>query len=324
MQKKVVVTDAAYPDLDRERQIAARHGAQFVAANCKSSDDVIRAVSGAQVVLVQYARITDEVLAHMLPNAVVVRYGLGLDNIDLQAAKRRGVRVAYVPDYATGEVADHTAALILAILRKIVVLDRSVRAGMWDASSVCSPLPSFPTTCVGFVGFGRIGRQVHERLKPFGFVTRVADPFASPAEIEALGATLLQLDALFAYADVITLHAPLTSDSHHIVNAARLASMKRTAVLVNTARGGLIDTPALEDALARERIAGAALDVFEQEPLPADSPLRAHPNVILSPHASWYSDAAAERVQALAADEVDRALSGRPPRCSAPETGSYG
>lgn len=322
--RKVVVTDASYPDLDRERAVAARHGAEFVAAECKSPHDVIKAVSDAHVVLVQYARITDEVLAHMLPNAVVVRYGLGLDNIDLQAARRRDIRVAYVPDYATGEVADHTAALILAALRKIVVLDRSVRAGTWDASGVCAPLPSFAKSCVGFIGFGRIGRQVHERLKPFGFAALVADPYANEAEVAALGATATQLDVLFQRADVITLHAPLTPDTRHIVNARRLACMKHTAVIVNTARGGLIDTAALEQTLANSGIAGAALDVFEHEPLPVDSRLRTLPNVILTPHASWYSDAAAERVQALAADEVDRALSGKPPRCPAPSTGPHG
>lgn len=311
---KVVVTDASYPHLDRERAVAARHGAQFVAAQCKSSEDVLKAVSGADVVLVQYARITDEVLARMAPNAVVVRYGLGLDNIDLRAAERRGVRVAYVPDYATSEVADHTVALMLTALRKIIALDRSVRAGAWDASAVCTPMPSFSQAAVGFVGFGRIGRQVYERLKPFGFAALVSDPFAAATELQTAGATSAPLDELFMHADVITLHAPLTNDTRHIVNASRLSAMKRTAVIINTARGALIDTVALEHALANNHIAGAALDVFEHEPLPAESRLRALPNVILTPHAAWYSEAAAERVQALAADEVDRALSGKPPR----------
>lgn len=315
---KVVVTDASYPDLDREKAAATRHGAEFKAAHCRSHEEVIEAVSGADVVLVQYARITDEVLAHMKPNALVVRYGLGLDNIDLRAARKRGVRVAHVPDYATSEVADHTAALILTSLRKIIALDHSVRSGKWDASTVCAPLPNFARTSVGFLGFGRIGRQVHARLKPFGFSALVTDPFATATDIVALGAMSVELDELFLRSDVVTLHMPLTSNTKHIVNARRLSLMKRTAVIVNTARGALIDTAALEDALASGKIAGAALDVFEEEPLPEHSRLRTLPNVILSPHAAWYSDAAAERVQALAADEVDRALSGNPPRCPAP------
>jgi D-3-phosphoglycerate dehydrogenase / 2-oxoglutarate reductase len=315
---KVVVTDASYPALDRERAVADRHGAHFVAAQCRSPKDVIEAVKDADVVLVQYAKITDEVLAHIRPNALVVRYGLGLDNIDLAAARRRGIRVAHVPDYAIGEVADHTVALILTALRKIIPLDRSVRAGVWDASGVCAPLPSCAESCVGFIGFGRIGRQVYERLKPFGFAALVSDPSTSAREIQKLGAEAIDLDALFAQADVLTLHAPLNSQTRHLVNARRLSSMKRTAVIVNTARGGLIDTVALEDALASGKVAGAALDVFEQEPLPESSRLRTLANVILTPHAAWYSEAAAERIQALAADEVDRALSGQPPRCPAP------
>lgn len=316
--RKVVVTDASYPHLNRERAVATRHGAEFVVAGCQLPEEVAKVVGGADVVLVQYAKITDEVLAHMAPNTLVVRYGLGLDNIDLLAARRRGIRVAYVPDYATSEVADHTAALILTTLRKIVALDRSVRGGTWDASTVCAPLPSFAHSSVGFVGFGRIGRQVNERLKPFGFSTLVTDPFASASELAALGANSVGLDELFTRSDVVTLHTPLTSDTKHVVNFKRLSLMKRTAVVVNTARGALIDTAALENALSSGQIAGAALDVFEEEPLPTHSRLRTLHNVILTPHAAWYSDAAAERVQALAADEVDRALAGKPPRCPAP------
>ncbi len=315
---KVVVTDATYPHLDQERAIAVRHGAQFFVAECKTPEEVVRAATGADVVLVQYARITDAVLSQMAPNSLVVRYGLGLDNIDLRAAERRGVRVAYIPDYATSEVADHTAALMLTALRKIVALDRAVRAGDWDASSACAPMPSFSRAVVGLIGFGRIGRQVYERLRPFGFTALVSDPFATAEELEALGATPSNLDELFRRVDVLTLHAPLTPQTRHIVNASRLSVMKRSAVVVNTARGALIDTTALEHALETNRIGGAALDVFEQEPLPADSRLRVLPNVILTPHAAWFSDESAERIQALAADEVDRALSGKPSRRPAP------
>jgi D-3-phosphoglycerate dehydrogenase len=315
---KVVVADANYPHLDQERAAAARHGASFVEARCVSPAEVIEAARDADVLLVQYAKITDEVLAHMKPNALVVRYGLGIDNIDVAAAYRRGVRVAYVPDYATGEVADHTAALILTALRKIVALDRSVRAGEWDGAGVSGAMRSFAQSTAGFIGFGRIGRQVYERLKPFGFNALVADPFADEKVLKSLGAQPVDLDTLFSQADVITLHAPLTEGTRHVVNAQRLASMKPTAVIVNTARGGLIDSTALEDALANGTIAGAALDVFEQEPLPATSRLRTLPNVILTPHAAWYSAQSVERIQALVADEVDRALSGKPSRCPAP------
>jgi D-3-phosphoglycerate dehydrogenase len=171
---------------------------------------------------------------------------------------------------------------------------------------------------VGFLGFGRIGREVYARLKPFGFSAIVADPYADAATLSQVGARAVDLDTLFTTADVLTLHSPLTPDTRHVVNAARLKQMKSTAVIVNTARGALIDTEALEEALLENRIGGAALDVFEQEPLPAHSRLRECKNAILTPHAAWFSDRSVENLQALAADEVDRHLSGRPPRCLAP------
>jgi D-3-phosphoglycerate dehydrogenase len=315
---KIVLTDATFPDLAAERAVAARYGTTLEEAKCSSPEDVVRAAARADVLLVQFAQVTARAIEALAPNAAIVRYGLGLDNIDLQAAQRRGVRVAYVPDYATGEVADHTAALILTALRKIIPLDRSVHAGTWDPVGVCRPMRSFAESVVGFVGFGRIGREVHARLKPFGFAGVVADPYVSTAELQTLGAKAVDLDVLFSSADVVTLHAPLTPATKHIVSAERLKQMKPTAVIVNTARGALIDTAALERALAKNAVGGAALDVFEEEPLPAHSPLRQFPNVILTPHAAWYSAESALRVQALAADEVDRHLSGKPARCPAP------
>lgn len=315
---RIMVTDVSFRHLEHERAVAARYGVQLEEVNCSSAEDVAKAASGVDVLLVQFARVTSEAIERLSPNAAIVRYGLGLDNIDLRAAQRRGVRVAYVPDYATGEVADHTTALILATLRKIITLDRSVRAGQWDPVGVCTPMRSFAESVVGFVGFGRIGREVHARLRTFGFTSVVSDPYANGETLAALQAQAVDLDTLFSTADVVTMHAPLTPDTHHVVDARRLGLMKSTAVIVNTARGALIDTAALEDALTTQRIAGAALDVFEQEPLTKDSVLRILPNVILTPHAAWYSAQAADRVQALAADEVDRHLSGRPARCPAP------
>jgi D-3-phosphoglycerate dehydrogenase / 2-oxoglutarate reductase len=315
---RIVAIDISFPRLDQERIVASQHGAMLTEVKCCSPEEVARAATGADVLLVQYAQITRDAIERLAPNAAIIRYGLGLDNIDLKAAYGKGVRVAYVPDYATGEVADHTVALILASCRKIVALDRSVRAGEWNALEVCHPMPSLSQTIVGFVGFGRIGREVHARLRPFGFTSIVFDPYADAAAIGALNARSVGLEALFSAAHIVTMHAPLTAATRHLVSTAQLAHMKPNAVIVNTARGGLIDTAALEDALAGKRIAGAALDVFDEEPLPLDSRLRQFPNVILTPHAAWYSAQSAERVQMLAADEIDRHLSGRPARCPAP------
>jgi len=315
---RVVVTDATFPQLDHERRVAARHGAILEEARCTSEDDVVAAANRTDVLIVQFARVTRLAMERLAPNSIIVRYGIGLDNLDLHAAKELGVKVVYVPDYATGEVADHTAALILTMLRKIPFLDRSVREGRWEAVKVARPLPSFTETVVGFLGFGRIGREVHARLRPFGFSTIVYDPYANNETLNSLNARSVDLDTLFATADVLTMHSPLTPATHRVVNAQRLEQMKSTAIIVNTARGGLIDPIALEQALATQRIAGAALDVFEEEPLPADSGLRRVSNALLTPHAAWYSTRSAEQLQVLAADEMDRHLSGRPPRCVAP------
>lgn len=315
---RIVVTDATFPNLDPERNMASRHGIQLEEARCTTSEDVVKAATGADVLLVQFAQVSGAAIERMAPQAAIVRYGLGLDNIDLKAAQGRGVRVSYVPDYATGEVADHTASLILTALRKIIPLDRSVRAGKWDPVGISRPMRSFSQAAIGFIGFGRIGREVYERLKPFGFTGIVSDPYCDAAILQASNTRGVALDEIFATADVISLHAPLTPTTRHIVNAQRLRNMKPTAVIVNTARGALIDTAALTDALAEQRLGGAALDVFEAEPLAADSRLREFPNVILTPHAAWYSAESALRVQTLAADEVDRFLTGRPARCPAP------
>lgn len=315
---KIVVTDASFPSLTHEHTTAEQFGADFVEARCVTPADVVAAAEGADVLIVQFAQVTAEAIARLAPGALIVRYGIGLDNVDIAAAHARGVKVAYVPDYATGEVADHTATLVLTTLRRVLPLDASVREGRWEAVGVSGPLQSFRETVVGYIGFGRIGREVQSRLKPFGFKSIVADPYADASALADLGAERVDLDTLFAQANVITLHSPLTAETRHVVNAANLARMPAGGVVVNTARGGLIDPDALAEALRAGRLGGAALDVFETEPLPQDSVLRGCPNLILTPHAAWYSTSAIERLQSLAADEVRRHLTGEPMRCPAP------
>ncbi len=314
---KIVVTDATFPHLDHERAVAQKFGATFYEAHCRSAEEVVQAATDANVLLVQFAQVTRAALTRLAPRAAVVRYGLGLDNIDLKAASELGVRVAYVPDYATGEVADHTAALIVATLRKIILLDRSVREGKWDPVGVSSPMMALSDAVVGFIGFGRIGREVRQRLKGFGFQSLVYDPHVAAPELQSAGVRSSELEFLLRNADVITLHCPLNPSTRHVIDRQRLAWVKPTAVIVNTARGALIDANAIHEALAAGRLGWAALDVFEEEPLRADAPLRALPNVTLTPHVSWYSSRSLDRVQLLAADEVDRHLSGQPARCPA-------
>lgn len=312
---RVVVTDYDFPSLERERRVLEPLGAVLEVYQCRTEEEVVRAVQGARVVLTQYAPFGGKALAALAPEAVVIRYGIGVDTIDLDAARALGVRVANVPDYGVDEVAEHTVTLLLSLLRRVPELDRGVRAGRWDGIAMAAPVLPFSETTVGIVGAGRIGREVLRRLHALGFQLVAHDPFISQEAAAALGVPLLPLEELLGTADAVTFHLPLTDDSRHLLNRERLALMKRTAVVVNTARGGLIDTDALAAALAEGRLRGAALDVFEVEPLPEDSPLRSLDNVILTPHMAWYSDTSFPRLQRLAAEEAARALRREPLRC---------
>lgn len=317
-RRRVVVTDYTFPDLAREQAAAEADGTEFVACQCKTADEVAKAVAGATVAIVQFAPLGADAIAGMAPGGGIVRYGIGYDNIDLPSAFARQLPVGYVPDYCTAEVADHTASLVLASLRKLLQLDASVRAGDWAAVAVAKPIKPFDETVVGFLGLGRIGSLVLARLAPFGFRFLLADPQLSDARAAELGATRVDIATLFRDADVLSLHAPATPETTQVVNAKNLATMKPGALIVNTARGKLVDEAALADALVRGVIGGAALDVFETEPLPADSPLRSAPNLLLTPHAAWYSDAAIVKLQELVAGDITRLLKGQPPRCPVP------
>jgi D-3-phosphoglycerate dehydrogenase len=312
---RVVITDYTFPNLAAEEAAARTAGAQFIPNHCGSIEEVEAAVAGANVAVVQFAQFTAKAAAALAPGATVIRYGVGYDNIDLAGAKAAGVQVGFVPDYCTDEVADHTAACALTLLRKLKVLDSSVRDEEWAAVKYCKPMKPFMETVYGFFGFGQIGRAVHQRLRGFGFRFMAWDPALSGSQVAELGVELVDADRLFRSCDIISLHAPITKATDGFVNAARLASMQRHAVIVNSARGRLINESDLANALKVGQIGGAALDVFEVEPLPANSPLRDAPNLLLSPHAAWYSDAAISKLQRLVANDIRRALAGEPPRC---------
>jgi D-3-phosphoglycerate dehydrogenase len=315
---RVVVTDYTFPNLAAEEAAALTADAQFFPHHCGSSEEVEAAVAGANVALVQFAQFTAKAAAALAPGATVIRYGVGYDNIDLAGTKAAGVQVGFVPDYCTDEVADHTAALALALLRKLKALDSSVRDEEWAAVKYCKPMKPFKETVYGFFGFGQIGRAVLLRLRGFGFRFVASDPALSNSNAADLGVELVDADTVFRCSDIVSLHAPITKATDGFVNGARLASMQRHAVIVNSARGRLINEGDLANALKLGQIGGAALDVFEVEPLPANSPLRDAPNLLLSPHAAWYSDAAISKLQQLVADDIRRALGGQPPRCPVP------
>jgi D-3-phosphoglycerate dehydrogenase len=318
MSADVVITDATFPDVDRERAAAEALGASFEFCDCRTPEDVAAVVKGAKVAVVQFAELNAEAVEGLAPDATVIRYGVGYNNLDVAAMNKRNIQGVYVPDYCTSEVADHTVAMILAKLRKLEAFDTSVRAGDWAAVKIAKPMKAFSDTKIGFFGFGRIAQAVAERLVPFGFQFLASDPMFDTTENNPLKAKSVSFDELIREADCISLHAPATPETIGRMNADVFAKMKPTSYLVNSARGDLIDEGALAAALTAGEIAGASVDVFLQEPLPAESPLRTAPNLTMSPHAAWYSDVAVESLQSLVADEITRALSGKPARCPIP------
>ena len=308
---RVVVTDYTFPDLAQEQAAA---GVDFAAFQCRTAEEVAGAVAGAAVAVVQFAPFGPAAAAAMTAGGTVIRYGVGYNNIDLAACAKHGLRVGYVPDYCADEVADHTAAAALALLRKLTLMDASVRRGEWAAVRMAKPMKPFGQTRFGFFGLGQIGRAVLGRLRGFGFQFLAHDPGVTALE----GVEMVSAEALLQRADIISLHAPATAITTGYFNAARLATMQAHAMIVNSARGQLIVEDDLAEALQKGVIAGAALDVFHVEPLPADSKLRAAPNLLLTPHAAWYSEAAIHRLQELVAEDIARALRGEGPRKPVP------
>ncbi|MES1935412.1 C-terminal binding protein [Salinisphaera hydrothermalis] len=315
MSLKVVVTDEAFGAVEHERAIAGKFGAEFEHHQCTDAAGTRAVVGDACVAFVNFAPITREVLQAMSPGALIVRYGIGVDNVDLEAAKALQIRVANVPDYGVDTVADHAATAMLALLRKLVVFDREIRERGWTSIQVGRPIAGLSDTTVGLLGAGRIGLAVARRLQAFGMTILAADPYADAATLADAGIELVTVDDMLGRVDGLSLHMPLTEETRHTVNDAFIDRLRPGCMIVNTARGGLIDETALAAGLERGAVGGAALDVFDPEPLAGDSPLRHLPNVILTPHAAFYSERSLDNLQRLAAEEAGRALAGEPLRC---------
>lgn len=268
-----------------------------------SREDLERALRGSDALVVRSATKVDEALLEMAPSLrVVARAGVGVDNIDLDAATRRGIAVFNAPNANTTAAAELTVALILAALRHIADADRSIREGRWDRAAFKGA--ELAGRRLGLVGAGRIGREVAARCRAFEMTVLACDPYLSESdEVE-----LCALERVLAESDVVSLHVPLNDETRHLIDADRLAQMRRGSYLVNVSRGGVIDEEALVDALESGHLAGAALDVFENEPLPAASPLLRAPNLVLTPHLGASTGEAQARVASEVAETVRRAL----------------
>lgn len=307
---RVVVLDDGYANYHAEEQILAPFGVRLELAACNGDPEkVAAAVVEADAVLVRESPVTAAAINAMRRCRAIVRYGIGVDNIDREAARRRKIYVANVPDYGTEEVSDQALALVMAVARRVVTRDREVREGAWNIGPA-QKMYRIAGKTLGLIGYGRIAQAFERKMRGVG-VARVLvhDPYAAlPEGVERAG-----INDLCRHADIIALHAPLTPETRHILNRERIAFLKSTAIVVNTSRGPLIEEEALTDALAARRIFGAGLDVFEEEPVKRDNRLLHLDNVVLSDHTGWYSEESVQDLQRKAAEEVARVLGGGQP-----------
>ncbi|MFB8386759.1 C-terminal binding protein [Microbacterium sp. NPDC055910] len=315
MSQRIVVTDHAFADTHHEQAAARIAGASFCEYAAKTEESAGEAVVDADVALVNFAPMTRGVLETMRPGSTVIRYGVGVDNVDLVAAAELGIRVANVPDYGVETVADHAAASLVALARRLPLYDRALRSDGWVTPTGLGPVRSLRQHTIGYLGFGRIAQAVHRRLQAFGVRSVAYDPFCPDEVLAAASVERVDLDELSHRATALTLHAPLTPETSNVIDAAFLSRMPEGALLVNTARGGLVDEEALGAALESGHLAGALLDVTRAEPLPADSPLRDVPRLVITPHAAFYDEESLDNLQRLASEEALRALNGDALRC---------
>jgi D-3-phosphoglycerate dehydrogenase len=308
---KVVLTDYVWESLDVEKK-TLEGLADLVPLQTKKPEEFMAQAADCDALLNTYAGpITAEVMAEMPKCRIIARYGIGVDTIDLDAATQAGIIVTNNPSYCIEEVAEHTMALLLASARKIAFYDREVRAGRW-AVPPGKPLYRVAGRTLGLVGFGNIARQVAIRAASFGMRIVFADPFIQEGQLSVPGKKMA-LQEVLREADFVSLHPPLTPQTRKMISDEAFSQMKPSAVLVNCARGPIVDTEALVRALDAKTIAGCALDTTDPEPLPDPHPLRGRDNVILNPHVAWYSEQALVGLQAGAPSEVRRVLSGEWP-----------
>jgi D-3-phosphoglycerate dehydrogenase len=313
-ESKVVVSDYVFESFDAERGILAAVGADLEVLQCKSAEELIPHLADAHALLNTYLPGIDKAVFDAAPKLkAVVRYGIGVDTIDVPEATRHGVMVANVPDYCIEEVSSHALALFLCLNRKVAFSDAKVKAGEWSLSYV-KPVTGIAEMTCGIIGFGRIGREIARRLAGFGPTILFSDPVIAAAEVD--GCRRVELDDLFAQCDAIFVQCPANERTRHLLGREAFVKMQRKPVIINAARGEIVDTEALVEALGAGLISGAGLDVVEDEKalIEPDHPLRKLGNVVLTPHSAWYSTAAIRKLQRNAAEEVARVLRGEKPR----------
>ena len=307
---KVVITDCDHPSVEIERKVFSEIDLEFVLAYCNTEDEVIEAAKDADGIINQYAPITKRVIKSLKKCKVIARYGVGVDNIDIEAATEYGIIVANVPDYCVDEVSTHAMALILSCARGITLLDNKIRDKKWDFT-LAKPLFRTKGKTLGLFGLGRIARAVAQKASGFGFKIIAYDPYVSKVDDEI---ELVEFSKLLSNSDFISIHSPLTDETRHLFGENKLRAMKKTAYLINTSRGPIVDEEALYNILKKRWIAGAALDVMEKEPPDWENLLLKLDNLIITPHISFYSEESYVELKTKTAKAVLSVLKGKLPR----------
>lgn len=307
---QVVNTDCNF-SYDTEKKQIESAGGEIVLAKARTEDEIIATCATAKVVLIEFqdTPITARVISALPALRAVIRYGVGIESVDQPEATRRGVVVANTADFCTEEVSDHAAALLLASARKICFFDRTVRAGGWQQFKLDPPLRRLSCMTLGLVGWGRIAQAVARKMQGFGIRILVTDPFVQSLPAGS-NAELVSLERVLRESDLVSLHVPLSGATKHLIGEDQLRAMKPTAFLINTSRGGVVDQAALVRALEENRLGGASLDVFEEEPLPADSPMRTLDKVIATPHYAASSVDSMAHLHRTVADSIEAILRG--------------
>ena len=312
MTFKVLITDYAWPSLDIERRLLGAAGAELVVAETGTEAEFLRLAPPVDAILTNWKQVTPAVLDAAPKCRIVSRYGVGVDNIAVAHATELGIPVTNVPDYCFEEVSDHAMALLLACARRVVTFANATRQGAWDVKQG-RPIQRVRGQTLGLIGFGRNGRALAGKALGFGLKMVVYDPWVAAEAVAPFGALTNDLDALLRDSDYVSIHVPLTDATRNLINARTLRLMKPGAYLINTSRGPIIDEAALVHALSEKWIAGAGLDVLVQEPGDPANPLFGLDNAIITPHASFYSEAAIEELEQKACERVVLALRGETP-----------
>ena len=310
--KKALITDYVWPDIETESEVLRAAGVEPFAAPDASEGTLAGLAADADVILFCFAKVTGKVLRAATKCVAACRYGIGVDNIDIAAATAAGIVVTNVPDYCMDEVGDHALGMILALNRRFVPHDRAVKAGEWSAVALDRPMHRTRGATLGIVGLGRIGRSVAAKAKAFGMALLACDPLLTPGRTVD-GVEIASLEEVLARSEFVTVHVPLTPDTEGMIGAKELAMMKPGSIVVNCARGGIIDEEALARALANGHLAGAGLDVLGAAPPAPDHPLLGLENVIVTPHTAFFSQASTRELERRTAEEAVRVLNGGMP-----------